>query len=180
MVYLMGRKWRQITASLDRADIGGWAMLFAGVGLLGVALLLPAWHEWQVVAGQQAVLSGRLEQIGARHGNYVKLIRAVEHGDPLLLQRLAWHEFNLKPAGARPMAFTALPVDGRPVGYRQWVAPPVPDLTAAPLGDPTVLAWIEVRQPVLLGAGGVLIGLGLLSSLRGAPKEQAVSRRDGR
>lgn len=152
---------------IERADSGGWSLLFAGVGLIAVTMLLPAWDHLQHLEVQQARLDEHLNHLTERHVNYEKLILAVETADPTLLQRLAWHELNLKPTGAEIFdAIAPLPASPAPA-YQAWVEPRT---AAPPPQEPSpihpTIQWLIDRQTWLLSLGIMLIGLGLLSSLR--------------
>ncbi|MDH3585046.1 MAG: hypothetical protein OER86_12610 [Phycisphaerae bacterium] len=153
-------KWTE-----DR-DLGSWALLLAGAGLLALAVLLPA---RQAMLQRQAVRD-RLEWTAAaleiRRANYEAFLRAARRAEPLLVQRLAWQHLHVKPVGARLL--TPGPGDSTwaTVGVDQWVRPaalpppPAGPAAAAPSRLQRLLTG-DSRMWVV-GFGGWMILCGLL------------------
>ena len=161
------RTWlSHVLGRLEQADIGGWCLLIAGVGVLGITLLLPAWHELQIMDAQQDRLNGELADLAHQHVNYTKLIQAVQHADPMLLERLAWHELNLKPADAEIFDTDAPATTSSAPAYQSWVNPQHDSPRVAPTTPPASVAWLVERRPALMALAIMLIGLGVISSLR--------------
>ncbi len=153
-------------------------MLLAGVGLIGLALLTPTALQVARLRAERMAAEAEVAQLSAHTANYRRFIASVEAGDPALMQRLAWHELHLKPAGAQMVDLIALPAQatGHGASYEPWLrAVHVEPAAAAASASPTeskLVRWATGRRRmVLFIAGGVLVGLGLLSSLRDADED---------
>lgn len=160
---------RGVSDGIERADLGGWLPLLGGLGLIALTVLAPAYRDVQQARTQRARLNleavAHVEQLR----RYEELIASVRRDDPIILQRLAWHELRLKPVGAEVLG--GRPADRRPrAAYDQWVQPHRAAIASEPpLLPPDSLADRLVngpRRPVLLVIGAALIGYGLFTSLR--------------
>ena len=165
----MLRLWRQFGDALDRSGLAGWLLLLCGFGIIGVTLLAPAWLDVRQLEAQVSVLERQHQVLEMRHQNYRAFVRAVERSDPMVMQRLAMHQLNLKPAGAQPLR-TGLDVEDAAMSappLEQWMRP-----TLAALPPETVaIAYPETRlvrlvtghtRPWTLAFGGWLMLMGLL------------------
>jgi hypothetical protein len=155
---------------IERADLGGWAMLLPGIFLVAMAVLIPAHLDRQALQLQRNELARHVHQLHQTAGNYAELRLALARQDPQLIQRLAWRNLNLKPVGVRlvddPMPPAAL--------NRAMIADIVEPMPSEPMTQPprllaeaklVKLATGPHRSLLLVGAG-LLIGGGLLTSLR--------------
>jgi len=165
----MLHRLRHLGRWLDAADVGGWLMIYGGLGLIGLTLLTPAWLDLRHVAHDRRRVQAHWQQLRDQHLRYAAFLDAARSDDPLLLQRLAWWELNLKPAGVEPLLPPQL-AKGRLGSFQQMLAAPTespPTDTRA--NDPPasrLVRWTTgPHRPILLVAGAVLIGLGLISNL---------------
>ena len=167
----MLRLWQQFGNVLDRSGLAGWLLLLCGFAIVAVTLLAPAWLDTQRLQAQVSVLERQHQLLEMRHQNYRAFVRAVERSDPMIIQRLAYHHLNLRPAGAKPLnndsfgeareaAAGSPPLD-------QWMRP-----TLAALPPQTVaIAYPDTRlvrlvtgatRPWTLAFGGWVMLMGLL------------------
>jgi hypothetical protein len=121
---------------LTRIDIGGWALFAAGALLLAIAITGPAWVDVRALMRQRDALEEYQQQLSVRHQQYKQFIDAAASGDRFVLQRLAWHELRLRPAGARPLdpAEPSSPATSSDV--RQWFDRNLSDATQPPPPPP--------------------------------------------
>jgi hypothetical protein len=165
----MLRLWRQFGDALDRSGLAGWVLLLCGFAIIGVTLLAPAWLDVRQLDAQVSVLERQHQLLEMRHQNYRAFVRAVGRSDPMIVQRLAMHQLNLRPAGAQPLR-AGLEIDDAATTSQpleQWMRP-----TLAALPPETVaIAYPETRlvrlvtghtRPWTLAFGGWLMLMGLL------------------
>lgn len=149
----------------DRWHVGWWAMLVAGVGLIGLAVLVPAWLAVGSLAQQQRAMTQRLDRLQAHQQGYDQFVSAVQQADPLLLQRLAWHQLHLKPAGMKVLDDHCPAEPGATQPYTDWLNP-APDTAPPPEAfDPpdSRLARLTTtdKRLGLIAAGLIFIFAGL-------------------
>lgn len=154
----------QLSRLLDRMDVGGWTMLACGVVIVAATVLTPAWLETEQLRAQRDRLAYQAQLLATMDGNYATLIKHVEQGDPLLLQRLAWSEFQLKTVGTEPICD---PEVIQPVHLERWVAPegvePPARTVASWHADSRLLRLLTGKpRPWVLAFGAWLILMGLL------------------
>ncbi|MFA7237417.1 MAG: hypothetical protein WC058_11180 [Phycisphaeraceae bacterium] len=163
---------KKLDHAIERMDLGGWLMLLAGALLIALAVLTPAALDVRRLKYQQQVMQEHLTTLTTENDNYIQLIGAVKSNDAPLLQRLAWNELHLKPAGSQPVDGVLPSEPGATTLYQQWVVPPEPDLTpvdrafAASHNTQLVRLMTGPKRPMMMIAGAVLIGMGLITSLR--------------
>lgn len=158
---------RQLGNRIERADLGGWLPLVAGIGLVAIAVLLPAWQDLQDARRQHRHLSLAVAAHTAQLHRYQQLIVSVRNDDPVILKRLAWNELRLKPVGAE--VFGEPPADRRlQAVHRRWVtqAAPMPGRLTGPRDTKLDRLIAGPTRPAVLLGGALLIGFGLLTSLR--------------
>jgi len=157
--------------------------MLAGVGVIGLALLAPTALEVRQLHARRAAAKGAHAQLTAEKANYVRFVRSVRRGDRLLLQRLALQELHLKPAGARTIELISTrrpPVEQR-ASYVPWLdagqatatePQPAPDAPWPIAADSTLVRLTTgPSRPLVLVAGCVLVGMGLITSLRQSEAE---------
>lgn len=156
---------------IEAADLGGWMLVIAAIGIISVATLVPAWMDLEQIRYQHDLLAAQLEQNQAYHANFVAFNEALDRNDPLLLERLAWRELHLKSVNTTSLDF--LPSD-------QGLTPRPPvDVWLLPRNvttpvSPPYQRWQASRLMrigsnatlILLIIGGLLAIAGLVSSLR--------------
>jgi len=140
----------------------GWLPLLAGAFLLALALLTPAWLQNRQLAAEVRTLERQAAHFETLAGDYRHVSEAIDQQDPLLMQRIAWHYFALKPAGRRVLFVdeqapwptrNAEPVE-------QWLhrPPPTPEPVEMPGARWARLATGANRLPLALAAGCLLLG----------------------
>ena len=147
-------------------------MLLAGVALVGLTLLIPTGLEVAALRRQRDAANQTLVNLQTQQGNYHHFIAAVQQRDPLLLQRLAWHELHLKPVGVRTFDDSSPAEPGQTVHFERWLRGDDPLVTPAPSTIPNSQLIRLTSDPAprigMIALGGLLIACGLLSSFRSA------------
>lgn len=166
---------RYVAAWLDRLDLGGWALVLSGGLLLGVTLLMPTYVQVIELSQQRRAAAEALANLQQRQANHEQFIAAVENSDPLLLERLAWHELHLKPAGFATLDDATPAEPGMTERFDRWLAE-ARSLDAAPspaaAGPPiphSRLVRLTCEAPArygMLALGAMLVGCGLLTTVR--------------
>jgi hypothetical protein len=160
----------QVVDWCERADLGGWCLLLSGVALIALTLLIPAALQVSALRRQSDAANQTLANLQTQQGNYQTFVAAVEQGDPLLLERLAWHELHLKPVGLRTLDDRTPAEPGQTVHFEQWLRGDDPSVSPAPSTIPNSQLVRLTTNPLprigMFALGGLLIACGLLSSLR--------------
>lgn len=164
----MAHMLNRIGDMLDRCDAAGWILLLAGVAVVSLTVLAPAWLDVRELDAQYRVMHRRERLLEMQHRGYVRLTDAVRENDPLLMQRIAQLQLNVRPAGAEPLqAF--LPIADAPApSVERWVQPWLPPIdpealrTAYPDTRLVRLVTGPTTRPWVLAFGGWLILLGLM------------------
>jgi hypothetical protein len=145
----------------------GWLFLLPGLALVAATLLIPAFDdlrhaEWNRDRAR-AVEQYRKERL-ANYSTYLDAVRAEE---PTLVLSLAATQLNVAPASKQPMLESSRA--GLPeVDLFSALEPPL-TVVPAPLAPRSILQrWAtgERTRPWLLGAGGLLMLIGLLPAAR--------------
>lgn len=163
----MSRAFLFFGDTLDRVDAAGWLLLICGVAVITITVLTPPWlSEKQLESQAQALYrQACLEEIQLT--NSQAFVRALERGDPLLIQRLAYHHLNVKPQTAETI-FESPNLTHRPVpSMDQWVRPNLPPIRintkSYTLPDTHLVRLITgASRPWVLAMGGWLVLMGLL------------------
>ena len=163
----MVRALKQIGDTLDRFDAAGWLLLLAGVAVVALTALAPAYLDTRELAAQCRVMTRQARLLDGQHENYIQLVHAVRENDPLLIQRVAWQQLHVKPPGAKPLAWYYPAAAGPPPSVEQWVqpiAPPLrPEVPRLDHPDTRLMRLITgPPRPWVLAFGGWLILLGLM------------------
>lgn len=163
----MTHPWKQFANVLDRHDAAGWLLMLLGAAIVAATVLAPPWLDLQRMQKQDRVLQRRAHRIQLQQQNYHAFIRAVERADPMIIQRLAWHHLNLKPAGTHTIR-PNVPVERGPIpSVHRWVRPNLPPLpttseAAAIPETRLVRLLIGPPRPWVLAFGGWLVLIGLM------------------
>ena len=81
----------------------GWLCLLGGLALIALAVLTPAWVSSRSLAQQHQVMAAKARRAEARVERREQFLAALDRGEPLLLERLAYLELRLRPADKRPL-----------------------------------------------------------------------------
>ncbi len=152
-------------------------MLVAGVGLVGLAVVAPAWLAVGSLAQQQRAMAQRLEKLQDHQQGYDQFVLAIQRADPLLLQRLAWHQLHLKPAGMVVLDDHCPAEPGATQPYTQWLNP-APDTAPPPEAfDPPASRLARLTTTAkrlgLIAAGLIFIFAGLFGPVVCQPPQPA-------
>ncbi len=85
------------------ASLAGWLPMLAGVGLLGMTLITPAWMGWRELLWQRDMLELQANGLETQKDSYAAFHDALADDDPVLLERLAFTHLRYKPVGKRLM-----------------------------------------------------------------------------
>jgi len=88
--------------------VHGWVFLLSGLSLVAMGMLVPAWIEVRDLAWQRDVMRAQAGSLIKQEEGYSQFHAALATDDPILLERLAFHNLRLKPIGS-----IALPTDYR-------------------------------------------------------------------
>ena len=139
----------------------GWCFVCAGLLLVAVAVLVPAWRDVAGLKQQVAELDAQIERAHARERNGRELLEALRIGDALTEQRLIAWQWNLVPLGDEAIIHERH--DG---GIAGWVeartgAPNVPAVAPPPT---RLERWTgHGARPWLLGGGGLCLLVGIVA-----------------
>ena len=152
------------------AVLPGWLFLFAGLAVVAGVWLTPAWVAVREVRAERDLMRDQLAAMQRQTERYREFERAVLEDDPLVLERLAFTQLRLKPAG---VSLPEVEVEGGPrrdaVGFAAdasvdaWLAEPVPAPPAAPGASAvntrlTRLTTGVLRLPLLLAGMACVVG----------------------
>jgi hypothetical protein len=160
--------WNSLSDRIERIDLAGWLLLVAGAATVVIATLTPLAVDAASIRAQRDVLVAEGDRLEAELANYRAFTRAVREGDPLLLQRLAWHDLHLKPAGARVLDGVHPMATSPRTPVEHWLREPA---TFDPTSPPRVHSRL-VRlttghyRPHLFAIGAFLAAAGVVYPLR--------------
>lgn len=77
----------------------GWIFLLAGISLIGMTVLTPPWLDCDQLRQQERVMRIQADCLARQELAYRRFCDALGSDDPVLLQRLAFHQLGLKPGG---------------------------------------------------------------------------------
>ena len=109
---------------IDRAAawLPGWLFLAAGLALLALVLLTPAWLNHRDLAWQRDLMRLQVQQMERQAQRYADFHDALAAEEPVLLQRLALMQLGLTPADKTPLW-----MGGRDsAAVDAWLAQPLP------------------------------------------------------
>jgi len=92
------RVWEHVTAALP-----GWLLVSGGLALIALAVLTPAWLSARELGWRQEVLAAQAAALIDQQDRYQRFALALEHDDPVVLERLAYVELGLKPVHKTPL-----------------------------------------------------------------------------
>ncbi|MCE9592259.1 MAG: hypothetical protein K8S99_17270 [Planctomycetes bacterium] len=89
------------------SPLPGWIFLSAGLALVGMAVLVPAWADVREMDWQVHVMRLQAEALQEQAGSYREFHAALMADDPVLLERLAYYHLRLKPAGSQQVLLSS-------------------------------------------------------------------------
>ncbi len=114
--------WDKMTAHLDRIHAGPWIVLLAGVLLIAMTLLTPAWLDVHELRQQRQTIINEKNLLNQRLTNYNNFLIDIQQSDTHVLTNLAWHQLHLKPVGTQP---ARLPCSTEYSNFNTLIAPDV-------------------------------------------------------
>jgi len=120
------------------ASLPGWMMIFAGVAMVAMVTLTPAWIATRELEWQLKVVQKQSQQLVQQQVAYEKFATALREKDPVAIERLAYYHLRLKPAGLATMDQINQPQQMQAVAHRIWqTMPTIEDLLAQPIYKPS-------------------------------------------
>ncbi|MEX0885552.1 MAG: hypothetical protein WD009_03850 [Phycisphaeraceae bacterium] len=107
------------------AAMPGWLFLAAGLTLVALVLLTPAWLGQRDLAWQRDLMRLQVRQIERQAQRYADFHAALGAEEPVLLERLALTQFGLNPTDKTPLWLGTV-ADDRGGGVDAWLAEPLP------------------------------------------------------
>ena len=173
----MLRTWRQTLLDLA-CQLPSWAFLAAGLAIIALTLLIPAYLKNRELVWQRDLQKLQAQRMAEQEQAYRQMIAAIDAGDPMLIQRLAYHYLRLKPAGTNILAYRPATADGRgyapPVAIAEryttaetWLQRPLPRVGVdyprySPVESFVVRVVTSPVRGVLLAAGLLSLGLSFI------------------
>lgn len=91
------------------AQLPGWMFLLSGMALLSIAAITPSWLECRELAWKRDVMRLQAQRLDEQTQAYEQFHQALASDDPVLLERLAYFQLRLKPAGTQTLFESPLP-----------------------------------------------------------------------
>ncbi len=159
--------------------LAGWLLLLGGLAMLAMASLTPLWLEHRDLSWQQSVMREQTDRLLEQKQRYVDFHDALKRGEPVLLTRLAYQQFRLKPAGAqmlidRPLAANRLGLASDVASVEAWLHVPTLQVGSDVLPPPPVQSHLVrlttgLGRVVMLAVGIGCVAMGvMLNTSRGA------------
>jgi hypothetical protein len=168
----MKRTLRKWMVAAEHRDVTGWVLLAAGLLMAAVAMVTPAWLEANHLRAQVRIMDDQMSRMQTEQASYEQYVAALNQGDPLILQRLAWGELNLKPAGAQILAQPSNVGPASTARFESWLSGELQPTDAPPsmIPDTMLVHWTSGSHRLWLGgAAAMLIAWGLLRGLPTKP-----------
>jgi len=81
--------------------LSGWLLLCAGLSILAAGVLLPTWRATESLRVQRDQMFEQAQWMQRQRETFSSVREAVVGGDPIILERLAFHHLRLKPENAQ-------------------------------------------------------------------------------
>ena len=85
------------------AHLPGWVFVISGLTLIGLTVLLPVKRNLDQMQWRRELMRVQAGRMGEQETAYGQFHAALASDDPILLQRLAYYQLHLKPAGTEPL-----------------------------------------------------------------------------
>lgn len=122
----------------------GWLSLALGIAMVAAIALVPPWLELRYAQWERGFIEACARQQFKQIENYEQFAAGLQSNDPVLLERLAFHQLRRKPAGTALVLMSEDPSDE--TGIRTVIN--ADGTTSSGLSmDPTVLG--DERQTLL-------------------------------
>lgn len=81
----------------------GWMFLVSGMAFISMAILTPTWLECRQLQWQHDIMRIQANRLAQQKQDYRQFYQALQSQNPILLERLAYHQMHLKPAGSQTL-----------------------------------------------------------------------------
>jgi len=116
-------KRNQYTTRHWAAGLPGWMFLASGIALMGMAVLTQPWLDCRQLQWQHDIMQLQASQLAKQKQAYGQFHQALKSQNLVLLERLAYHQMRLKPAGSRTLTPIKL---GQNQTIEGWLHTPLP------------------------------------------------------
>ena len=82
----------------------GWFFLVCGLALIGLTVILPLRRDLARMQWRRDLMQTQTDRLSEQRDSYNQFHAALTSDDPIVLQRLAYYQLHLKPAGTDPLA----------------------------------------------------------------------------
>ena len=162
---------RRLSSAIDRrvSPVTGWLFVLAGVAILALTLLLPAWLKLRDLKWHHGLMQAQADRMTQQSVRYEQLLFALESDDPLLMRRLAYQHFHLKPRNATLLTADHDLADGaspQTLGVESWLHLELPEVgrdypEQSSINTRLVRLTAGPKRLLLFIAGGLCLAVGL-------------------
>ncbi len=123
----------RLSRAIDRrvSPVTGWLFVLAGVAILALTLLLPAWLKLRDLKWQHGLMQAQADRMTEQAVRYEQLLFALDSEDPLIMRRLAFQNFHLKPRDATLLTADHARADAdtpQTLGVESWLHLELPEV----------------------------------------------------
>lgn len=170
------------------AHLPGWMFFIAGLVLIGMTVLIPLQSNLALMQWRRDVMQKQARHLDRQVSSYADFHSALTGEDPILLQRLAYHQLNLKPAGTDPLVPLSGPGGAAARGTGRYRSPSIEAMLYEPLPDkgqppspPNTRLYRLAQGPkrvAILAIGLVFVYVGLMLPIGGGaqPNDHAAAQ----
>ena len=97
----------------------GWFFLICGLALIGLTVVLPVRRDLARMQWRRDLMQLQTDRLAEQRDSYDQFHAALTSDDPIVLQRLAYYQLHLKPAGTDPLAPPGAPTSASDSGETQ-------------------------------------------------------------
>ena len=102
----------------------GWLFAVAGLALIALTMLTPAWMDLERLRWQRDVMAEQVEALGKQQDRHAAFLEAIDRHDPVVLEHLAYTQLRYKPSGVEILE-TAGPDSA---SISAWLSEPMPQV----------------------------------------------------
>lgn len=88
------------TTSRILNHLPGWMFLASGLTIIGMSILTPTWLQCRQLQWQHDIMLIQSQRLGQQLQSYRQFHQALQSQDPVLVERMAYHQMHLKPVGS--------------------------------------------------------------------------------
>jgi hypothetical protein len=128
------------------AELPGWIFLIGGAVLVAAVVLGRGRFDNAPLIWQRDLLEAQARQLDARRDAYQTLRTALDEGDPVLLERLAFEYLRLQPRDRLLLAAADGPAPGRVNRWPLAITPAGPATPAGPTGPASAVSTTSAAR----------------------------------